>query len=195
MATSNPAMNEAVYLRAGRADASTNAMTLEGSVAKTGILLLILLIAAAFTWSQAMKGSTNVSYGLLMAGAIGGFITAMITIFRPQVSPITAPIYAVLEGLLLGAISAVSEANYPGIAIQAVGLCIGTLAVMLFLFGTGIIRATEKFKSGSLRPPVPSASFIWRISSSPFSGCISHSSTKGAWWALASRWLSWSSRH
>jgi uncharacterized YccA/Bax inhibitor family protein len=141
-------MNDAVYARAGRADVSTSAMTLEGSVAKTGILLLLLLIAASVTWSQAMKGATNLSYGLMMGGAIGGFIVAMITCFRPQVSPVTAPIYAILEGLLLGAISAATEARYPGIAVQAVGLCIGTLAVMLFLYGTGIVRATEKFKIG-----------------------------------------------
>jgi uncharacterized YccA/Bax inhibitor family protein len=144
MATSNPAMNEAVYLRAGRSETSTNAMTLQGSVTKTAILLLMLLVAAAFAWSQA----TTLAYGLLIAGSIGGFIVAMITIFKPNFSPITAPIYAALEGLLMGAISAVFEANYPGIVIQAVGLCIGVLAVMLFLFGTGIIRATEKFKIG-----------------------------------------------
>src|SRR5207244_6428710 len=73
---------------------------------------------------------------------------AMVTIFAPKISPITAPIYAGLEGLLLGAISAVFETIYPGIVIQAVGLCIGVLTVMLFVYGTGIIRATEKFKIG-----------------------------------------------
>jgi uncharacterized YccA/Bax inhibitor family protein len=148
MATSNPAMNEAVYLRSGRAETSVNAMTLQGTVGKTAILLLILLVAAGYTWSQAINGSMNVAYGLLLAESIGGFVVALLTIFKPNLSPITAPIYAALEGLLLGAISAVFEANYPGIVIQAVGLCIGVLAVMLFLFGTGVIRATEKFKIG-----------------------------------------------
>ena len=148
MATSNPAMNEAVYLRSGRAETSTSAMTLQGTVAKTAILLLILLVAAAYTWSQAMNGATTIASGLLIVGALGGFIVALLTIFKPNLSPITAPIYAALEGLLMGAISAVFEANYPGIVIQAVGLCIGVLAVMLFLYGTGIIRATEKFKIG-----------------------------------------------
>ena len=148
MATSNPAMNEAVYLRSGRAEISTQAMTLQGTVGKTAILLLILLVAAAYTWSQAVNGATNIAYGLLMAGAIGGFLVALLTIFKPSLSPVTAPIYAALEGLLMGAISAVFEATYPGIVIQAVGLCIGVLAVMLFLFGTGIIRASEKFKIG-----------------------------------------------
>jgi uncharacterized YccA/Bax inhibitor family protein len=148
MPTANPAMNPEVFARAGRAESSINAMTLQGTVAKTAILLLILLVAAAYTWSQAIHGSPNVAYGLLIGAAIGGFLVAMVTIFVPKISPITAPIYAALEGLLLGAISAVFETIYPGIVIQAVGLCIGVLAVMLFVYGTGIIRVTEKFKIG-----------------------------------------------
>jgi uncharacterized YccA/Bax inhibitor family protein len=148
MATANPAMNEEVYRRAGLADTPTRAMTLQGTVLKTAILVVILLITAAYTWAQAAAGATTLAYGLLIAGAIGGFLTALVTIFIPRVSPFTAPIYAALEGLVLGAISAVFEAMYPGIVIQAVALSVGVLAVMLFLFGTGIIRATEKFKIG-----------------------------------------------
>jgi uncharacterized YccA/Bax inhibitor family protein len=148
MATANPAMNEAVYRRAGFADTSTAVMTLPGTVMKTTLLVMILLVTAAYTWSQAAAGHSTIAYGLLIAGAIGGFITALVTIFIPKVSPFTAPIYAALEGLVLGAISAVFETAYPGIVIQAVGLSIGVLAVMLFVYGTGIIRATEKFKIG-----------------------------------------------
>jgi uncharacterized YccA/Bax inhibitor family protein len=148
MATANPAMNEAVYRRVGRADSLATGMTLQGVVVKTGFLLVILLLTGGYTWSQAVTGSTTVAHGLLAAGAIGGFITALVTIFLPRVSPISAPIYAAFEGLVLGAISAVFEALYPGIAIQAVGLSIGVLAVMLFFYGTGLIRATEKFKIG-----------------------------------------------
>jgi uncharacterized YccA/Bax inhibitor family protein len=84
----------------------------------------------------------------LAVGAIGGFVTALVTIFAPRLSPVTAPVYAALEGLLLGAISAVFEAQYPGLVIQAVGLSVGVLAVMLFVYGTGLIRATEKFTIG-----------------------------------------------
>jgi uncharacterized YccA/Bax inhibitor family protein len=84
----------------------------------------------------------------LIAGGIGGFITALITIFIPKVSPFTAPIYAALEGLVLGAISALFEAMYSGIVIQAVGLTVGVLAVMLFLYGTRIVKVTAKFRIG-----------------------------------------------
>lgn len=148
MATANPAMNEAVYRRAGLAATPTQAMTVQGTVMKTAILVVILLATAAYTWSQAVEGATTLAYGLLIAGAFGGFITALVTIFVPRVSPFTAPLYAALEGLVLGAISAVFETMYPGIVIQALGLTIGVLAVMLFVYGTGIIRATEKFKIG-----------------------------------------------
>jgi len=123
-------------------------MTLQGSVVKTAILVAILLVTAAYTWSQAAAGNTTVAYGLLIGGSIGGFITALVTIFIPKVSPFTAPIYAAFEGLVLGAISAVFETMYPGVVIQAVGLSIGVLVVMLFVYGTGIIRVTEKFKIG-----------------------------------------------
>src|SRR5438132_1238586 len=97
MATANPAMNEAVYRRAGRADSSTSVMSLQGTVLKTGILVLILLFTSGYTWSQTVAGSTSVSYGLLIAGSIGGFIMALVTIFLPRYSPVTAPIYAALE--------------------------------------------------------------------------------------------------
>jgi uncharacterized YccA/Bax inhibitor family protein len=148
MATGNPAMSEEVYQRAGSTETSIQAMTIQGAVLKTALLLVILLATATYTWSQAAAGSPTVTYGLLIAGALGGFITALVTIFIPRVSPFTAPVYAALEGLVLGAISAVFETMYPGIVIQAVGLSIGVLAVMLFVYGTGIIRATQRFKIG-----------------------------------------------
>jgi uncharacterized YccA/Bax inhibitor family protein len=151
MATANPAMNEAVYGRAGYADSKVNAMTLGGTVLKTSVLLAILVVAAGFTWGKVASGDAGdmqLAYGLLIGGAIGGMIMAFVTIFIPKASPYTSPIYAALEGLFLGAISAVINAQYPGIALQAMCLTVGVLAVMLFLYGTGIVRATEKFKIG-----------------------------------------------
>ncbi len=122
-------------------------MTLEGTVVKTAGLLMILMATAVYTWFQAMAGSP-LTYGLLMIGLIGGFVTALLTIFMPKASPFSAPVYAALEGLVLGAISAIFEARYHGIAFKAVGLSVGVLATMLFVYGTGIIRVTEKFKIG-----------------------------------------------
>jgi uncharacterized YccA/Bax inhibitor family protein len=73
---------------------------------------------------------------------------AMVTIFKPTWSPITAPMYAALQGLALGGISAFFEQRYPGIVIQAIALTFGTLAVLLMAYTTGVIKATENFKLG-----------------------------------------------
>mgnify|MGYP006196212371 CR=1 FL=1 len=83
-----------------------------------------------------------------IVGAIGGFVLALITSFKPAVSPYTSPIYAALEGLFLGAISAVFEAHYPGIVPQAIALTLGVLATMLLAYRSGLIKVTENFKLG-----------------------------------------------
>ncbi len=148
MATANPAMNEAVYGRAGLADSPSHVMTLPGTVCKTALLVVFLLAAATYTWSQTLGGDASLVSGWAIFGSIGGFLIALVTIFFPKASPITAPIYAVFEGAVLGSISALFEAVYAGIVIQAVSLSIGILAVLLVVYGTGLIRATENFKIG-----------------------------------------------
>jgi uncharacterized YccA/Bax inhibitor family protein len=147
MATANPAMNESVYQRAGFADASTRVMTLEGTVFRTAVLLVILIAGAALVWTPNVS-TTPLAGGLMTVGFLGGFVMALLTIFVPRISPYTAPVYAGCEGLALGGISSLFEKQYPGIAIQAVGLTFGVLAVMLGLYGTRIVQATEKFKIG-----------------------------------------------
>src|SRR5580765_6028395 len=99
MASSNPAMNDAIFQRAGHADTPANVMTLQGTVLKTSVLVAIMAVTAAFTWAQARAGDVSLAYGLLAAGGIGGAIMAFITIFFPKASPFTSPIYAALEGL------------------------------------------------------------------------------------------------
>ncbi len=86
--------------------------------------------------------------GLLMLGVFGGFITAMVTIFKQSWAPVTAPIYALLEGLFLGGISALLELRYPGIAIQAVGLTFGTLLTMLVLYSSGLDQGDGQARIG-----------------------------------------------
>lgn len=85
---------------------------------------------------------------LLWVGVIGGFVAALVTIFFKKASPIMAPIYALLEGLAIGGISAFYEVKFPGIVIQAVGLTFGTLFCLLAAYKSGLIRATENFKLG-----------------------------------------------
>jgi uncharacterized YccA/Bax inhibitor family protein len=151
--TSNPALGTKTFqdaaVRYGGAIDAANRMTLNGTVNRTGILLICAFATAAYTWRAFMQthDPADVS-GLLMVGVFGGFITAMVTIFKQSWAPITAPIYALLEGLFLGGISAVIEMRYPGIAVQAVGLTFGTLLTMLVLYSSGLIKVTDKLRIG-----------------------------------------------
>jgi uncharacterized YccA/Bax inhibitor family protein len=125
------------------------AMTVEGTIHRTGILLICAMATALFTWSRFFATRDLASVGLLaMIGAFGGFVVAMVTCFKMEWSPVTAPVYALLEGLCLGGISAVLESRYPGIAIQSVGLTFGTCFCMLAAYRSGLIRPTRKFMIG-----------------------------------------------
>ena len=124
-------------------------MTISGTVNKAGILMLCVLATAAWTWSQFYTTGDAASVGgYTVIGALGGFIAALVTIFKKEWSPVTAPIYALLEGLFLGALSAMLEVRYPGIAIQAVALTFGTCFCMLLAYRSGLLRATQRFTMG-----------------------------------------------
>ena len=123
-------------------------MTLQGAVNKTVILLALVVIAAGYTWNLSYHQGPEVIYPWLMTGVIGGFLVALVTIFKPTWSPALAPAYAVLEGLALGGISAIFEVRYPGIVLQAVGLTFGTLFCLLLAYKSGLIRVTENFRLG-----------------------------------------------
>jgi uncharacterized YccA/Bax inhibitor family protein len=130
-------------------DALGETMTLEGTVNKTGILLLCAVATAAWTWHLAMNPATlPLDYLLLVVGLIGGLIFALITTFKKTWAPVTAPIYALLEGLVLGGISATLEQRYPGIAIESVCLTFGTMFVLLLAYRSGMIKVTQKFRLG-----------------------------------------------
>ena len=122
-------------------------MTLQGTVNKTGILLLLVLITATYTWNQFFStGLPETVMPIAIGGAIFGFGFALATIFKKTWASVTAPLYALSQGLFLGAISAIFELQFPGIVIQAVGLTMGTLASLLVLYKTGIIKPTENFR-------------------------------------------------
>jgi uncharacterized YccA/Bax inhibitor family protein len=158
MKTSNPALGTDTFKRyssgqyggqyGSLVDASSR-MTLNGTMNKTGILMLCAMATAAWTWKDFMQTRDPGAVSLqLMVGLFGGLIFAFVTIFKKEWSPVTAPIYALLEGMVLGGLSAIMEVRYPGIAFQAVGLTFGTLFMMLFLYRSGIIKVTEKFRIG-----------------------------------------------
>jgi uncharacterized YccA/Bax inhibitor family protein len=145
--TANPALRPTTFesVRTG-ADAALS-MTLQGTVNKTGILLMLVAVCATFTWN-AYRTNPGDSVFWLLVGLFGGFIVALVTIFKKEWAVFTAPLYAVFEGLMLGALSATLEARYPGIAIQAVGMTMGTLLAMLIAYTSGLIKPTQKFKMG-----------------------------------------------
>ncbi len=139
MRSGNPALNKKTF--ENLTNTSGGVMTLDGAVNKTAISLLLLMCAAYYTYS-------NGDLSLIWPGFIGGFIVAMITIFKKEWSPITVPIYAVLEGLALGGISSVYAHEYTGIVQQAIFLTFGIFATLLFAYKTKVIKPTENFKLG-----------------------------------------------
>jgi len=160
MRTANPALNAKTFQQVG--DFGTGAtMSLQGTVNKCFFLLFLLVLSAAWVWGKVsqpgplMEGlegqSTQMSqtfFPLMIGGAILGFIFAMVTIFKKVWAPVTAPIYALCEGLFIGGISALFELRYPGIVIQAVALTFGTLFCLLTAYKSGMIKVTENFKLG-----------------------------------------------
>ena len=147
MRTSNPALTDKTFEQIGPVGYS-EAMTVQGTVNKTGMMLLLLIASAAYTWSLFVEGNTESLMMWMIVGLVGGLITAMVTVFKKEWSPVTAPVYAVLEGFALGGISALLEAQYNGIVIQAVALTFGTAGCLLIAYKSGVIKATENFKLG-----------------------------------------------
>ena len=85
---------------------------------------------------------------MAMGGAIVGFILALIISFKAHTAPYLAPVYAIFEGVFLGAISGIFELRFPGIVMQAIALTFGTLGCLLLAYKSGLIKATENFKLG-----------------------------------------------
>lgn len=148
MRSGNPALRATTFDEVRSADQGV--MTLSGTVNKTGILLLLVVCGAAVTWGQFFSsgGTSSLIMPLTFGGGIGAFAVAMVTIFKKEWSAITAPIYAVLEGLFLGGVSAMFEMRFPGIVIQATMLTFGTMFALLAAYRSGLIAATENFKLG-----------------------------------------------
>lgn len=145
--TSNPTLSANTFTDAGRA-ASGEAMTVQGAVNKTALLLALTTLSASYTWQLFWKGDVASANLWLMGGAIGGFIVALVTTFKKEWSAVTAPLYAVLEGLFIGGLSCLFERQFPGIVIQAVMLTFGTLAALLAAYTMGLIRASSGFRRG-----------------------------------------------
>ncbi|HEY9515272.1 MAG TPA: Bax inhibitor-1/YccA family protein [Gemmatimonadaceae bacterium] len=144
MARSNPALKESVF-RTALADSYSERMTITGTVTKAMILIVLTAFSAAWVWQATMTNPAIVGPAVLV-GALGGLAVSFVAIFKPSTAPYTAPLYAVLEGLALGAISAIYEVRYHGLPVMAVGLTLMVALGMLLSYQTGLIRATDTFR-------------------------------------------------
>ena len=125
---------------------ASGSMTIMGTVNKTAFSLLLLMTTALFTWNLPVGDPRG--NGLMIFGLLGGFILALVTVFKHQWAKFTVPAYARMQGLALGGISKYFESMYPGIVNQAVMLTFGTLGALLLAYRSGLIKATENFKLG-----------------------------------------------
>jgi uncharacterized YccA/Bax inhibitor family protein len=151
--SSNPILKERVFSKSYTS--TDDVMTVNGTINKTAMMLLLVIAGAIFTWNKFFDViAVNPEGGMatvgpwLALGGIGGLVTALVTIFRPQSSGISAPIYALFQGLLLGGISALFESMYPSIVMRAVALTLAVFFAMLFFYRSGIIKVTKKFMMG-----------------------------------------------
>ena len=126
-------------------DVSVPKMTLQGTVNKVGISLILVLISAAYTWNQYFTYGPSAISGITITGSLIGLVFALVTIFKKTWAPITAPLYALAKGFALGGISAMYEAQFGGITIQAVTLTFATMFGLLFAYKTGIIKPDKNF--------------------------------------------------
>lgn len=146
MRSGNPSLKKEAFEKFDTVG-SGQTMTIGGTVNRTFILILLVLATFVYSWNHFVENPSSV-LPLILIGAIGGLIVALITIFVPKVSPFTAPLYALLEGLFLGAISAQYEAQYGGIVFQAVLLTIAVLFSLLLVYKSGLIKVTQNFRMG-----------------------------------------------
>lgn len=142
MRSGNPVLKGNVFT-GERAYAAEEAMSIQGVVNRTFILLLLTVLSASWIWTNPLA---LIRY--IWALAVGGLILAIVTVFKKKWACFTAPLYAVIEGLLLGVISSVLERSYPGIVVQAVSLTFGTMFCLLLAYKTRLVKATENFKLG-----------------------------------------------
>jgi uncharacterized YccA/Bax inhibitor family protein len=147
--TANPTLSERTFRGLTGPRSATDRMTLQGTVNKSFLMLVVLMITALWSWAQFFTsgGDPASVQGPMIVGLLGGFVLALVICFKQTAAPYLALPYAALEGLAIGGISAMFEKKYPGIAIQAAGLTFGVMAALLLAYTSRIIRVTERFKS------------------------------------------------
>lgn len=145
MRSGNPVLQDSTFNDVSRG-AYSNPMTLTGVVNRSVLLLLLVTASAAAVWSYSAS-HPSIIYPTVMIGSLGGFVVGIATSFKRSWAPVTAPIYAVLQGLFIGGISLVMEQRFPGLVFQAVLLTFGVMFALLAAYQSRIIRPSETFKA------------------------------------------------
>lgn len=144
----NPTLSEKQFNQ-GSTVFNGETMTVRGTMNKFGFLMLMVMAGAAFAW-QWFNGGKDI-FPLMIGGALGGLVIALVITFKKQWSPFLAPAYAIVEGLFVGGISAyfnyLFQEKYPGIVTHAVLLTFAVAASMYLLYTLRIIKVTERLRS------------------------------------------------
>ncbi len=148
----NPTLTQKMFDKSMHIEANMQGtMSVRGAINKFGFLMLMVVAGAAYNWHLFEQGQPSLVYTLMITGAIGGLVAALVITFKPNWAGYLAPLYGLLEGLFIGGISAIINAQfanrYPGLIMQAVGLTFGVAIAMFLLYNFRVIKATEKFKS------------------------------------------------
>jgi uncharacterized YccA/Bax inhibitor family protein len=145
MKTGNPVLPNSTFDEVARRGYS-QPMTLTGVINRSVLLLLLVAGTSVGTWVYS-ESHPSAIYPIMMTGVFGGFVLAIATTFKKNWAPITAPIYAILEGLFIGGISLVMEIKFPGLVLQAILLTFGVMFALLAAYQSRIIRPSQTFKS------------------------------------------------
>jgi uncharacterized YccA/Bax inhibitor family protein len=145
MRSGNPVLPNSTFTDVSQRG-SSRPMTLSGVINRSTLLLLLVAGMATGVWTYSSSHPSAI-YPMVMVGTLGGFVVAMVTTFKRDWAPVTAPIYAVLQGVFIGGISLVMEQRFPGLVLQAVLLTFGVMFALLAAYQSRIIRPSETFKS------------------------------------------------
>ena len=143
--SSNPALQEKSFqgtILEGLGDAQV--MSVNGTMNKLGIMMVLMMGTTFFAWNQFYQGGNPMT--LMLVGVFGGLIVAIILAFKKEWGSVLGPIYAILEGLFVGSISAIYNYTYPGLPMQAVALTLLVTLVMFLIYRYRIIRVTGRFR-------------------------------------------------
>jgi len=148
----NPTLSQKIFDRSLTMQGEMNGtMTVRGTINKFGFLLFMVIAGAIYTWHLYNTAQLNEMMTLFWVGLIGGLVAALVISFKPNTAKFLAPAYAILEGFVIGGLSAfVNDAfskNYPGIVMQAVGITFGVAITVFLLYNFRVIRPTQKFKA------------------------------------------------